>query len=60
VRLFLYGTLAEAAALARCGGRPLVASPLPARLAGFERVRLRGTRYPTLRRARRWTGWWRG
>jgi len=53
MRLFLYGTLAEAAALARCGGRPLRAAPQPARLTGFERVRLRGTRYPTLRRAPR-------
>jgi gamma-glutamylcyclotransferase (GGCT)/AIG2-like uncharacterized protein YtfP len=55
VRLFLYGTLAEAQTLARCGGRPLRATPLPARLAGFERVQLRGTRYPTLRRAPRAT-----
>ncbi len=51
MRLFLYGTLAEATALARCGGRPLRAAPQPARLPGFARVRLRGTRYPTLRRS---------
>ncbi len=29
MRLFLYGTLAEAQALARCGGRPLTAPPYP-------------------------------
>lgn len=51
MKLFLYGTLADPAALGRCAGRPVRLRPLPARLAGFTRVRLRGARYPTLRRA---------
>jgi len=51
MNLFLYGTLADPAALARCAGKPVRATPLPARLPGFTRVLLRGARYPTLRRA---------
>ncbi len=51
MKLFVYGTLADPAALGRCAGRPLKAAPLPAQLLGFRRVRLRGARYPTLRRA---------
>ena len=48
--IFLYGTLLRPALLARFAGRAL---PLmPATLPGWRRVRLRGTRYPTLRRAR--------
>jgi gamma-glutamylcyclotransferase (GGCT)/AIG2-like uncharacterized protein YtfP len=51
LRLFLYGTLAALDALAHCGGQPLRSHPVPATLSGYRRVRLRGTRYPTLRRA---------
>ncbi len=52
MRLFLYGTLADPDALSRCAGRPARLAPMPARLPGFERVKLRFARYPTLRRAR--------
>lgn len=51
MKLFLYGTLADPAALGRCAGKPVKTIPLPARLHGFRRVLLRGARYPTLRRA---------
>ncbi len=51
MKLFLYGTLADPAALGRCAGKPVRATPLPARLHGYRRVLLRGARYPTLRRA---------
>jgi len=51
MKLFLYGTLADPAALGRCAGKPVRATPLPARLHGYKRVLLRGARYPTLRRA---------
>jgi gamma-glutamylcyclotransferase (GGCT)/AIG2-like uncharacterized protein YtfP len=52
MKLFVYGTLADPAALGRCAGKPLRATPpLPALLHGFTRVLLRGARYPTLRRA---------
>jgi hypothetical protein len=51
MNMFLYGTLADPAALARCAGKPVRATPLPARLPGFTRVLLRGARFPTLRRA---------
>ncbi len=51
MKLFLYGTLADPAALGRCAGKPVRGTPLPARLTGFRRVLLRGARYPTLRRA---------
>lgn len=51
MKLFVYGTLADPEALGRCAGRPLKTMPLPAELHGFRRVRLRGARYPTLRRA---------
>ena len=50
MRLFLYGTLLRPDLLARLAGRPLRLAP--ADLPGWRRVRLRGTRYPTLRRAR--------
>lgn len=49
MRLFLYGTLLDKARLSRLAGRAL---PLvPARLAGWRRVGLRATPYPTLVRA---------
>ncbi len=51
-KLFLYGTLADPAALARCAGRPVNTVPVPAALPGFRRVLLRHTPWPTLRRAR--------
>ncbi len=51
MKLFLYGTLAEPRGLGRCAGKPLACTPLAATLPGFKRVRLRGARYPTLRRA---------
>jgi len=51
VKLFLYGTLADPVGLGRCAGKPLLRAPLPAQLAGFRRVLLRGARYPTLVRA---------
>lgn len=50
MRLFLYGTLADADVLAGFAGR---AVPLtPAALRGWRRVALGNSRYPTLRRAR--------
>lgn len=50
--LFLYGTLLDPAVLARVAGRRGLARRLvPARLAGWRRVALRGTPYPTLLRA---------
>ncbi|MDE8345879.1 MAG: gamma-glutamylcyclotransferase [Acidocella sp.] len=51
MNLFLYGTLADPAALGRCAGRPVRATPIPASLRGYRRVLLRFARYPTLRRA---------
>ncbi len=51
MNLFLYGTLADPAALGRCAGRPVRAAMLPASLKGYRRVLLRFARYPTLRRA---------
>lgn len=50
MRLFLYGTLLRPALLARFAGRAM--RQTPAALPGWRRVRLRGTPYPTLRRAR--------
>jgi gamma-glutamylcyclotransferase (GGCT)/AIG2-like uncharacterized protein YtfP len=47
-RLFVYGTLLDPGLVARLTRRP--ARPRPAVLDGFQRVRLRGTPYPTLRR----------
>jgi hypothetical protein len=44
LKLFLYGTLADPAALGRCAGRPVSTQPLPALLAGCRRVLLRGAR----------------
>lgn len=47
--LFLYGTLLDAATLARHSGDPGLPRRLrPARLEGFARTGLRGTPYPTL------------
>lgn len=51
MKIFVYGTLADKDAFGRCAGRPLRHEPVPARLHGFARVKLRGARYPTLRRA---------
>jgi len=49
VILFLYGTLLDPAVLARMSGEPVLPRRLrPARLAGWRRVFLRGTPYPTL------------
>lgn len=49
MRLFLYGTLLDPRMLARMSGERALARRLrPARLAGYARVRLRGTPYPTL------------
>lgn len=53
MRLFVYGTLLEPARLRRLSGGRAV--PRPARLAGWERVRLRGTPFPTLSRRFRGT-----
>lgn len=50
MRLFVYGTLLDTHRLARFAGRSIV--PCPAELAGWRRVALRGTPYPTLCRAR--------
>lgn len=50
--LFLYGTLRDSASLGPCAGTPLRRQPRPARLDGFQRVKLRLAPYPTLRRAR--------
>jgi gamma-glutamylcyclotransferase (GGCT)/AIG2-like uncharacterized protein YtfP len=50
VRLFVYGTLLDPALVTRLTGQP--AHLEPASLAGYRRVQLRGTPYPTLRRAR--------
>jgi len=51
MKLFVYGTLIDKAALGRCAGRPVSVHMEPAVLHGFTRVLLRGARYPTLRRA---------
>jgi hypothetical protein len=49
--LFLYGTLLDPAVLERMAGLPGLARRLrPALLPGWERVALRGTPYPSLRR----------
>ena len=54
MRIFVYGTLLDTTALARRAGQPgqpgLAARPRPALLAGYRRVTLRLSRYPTLRR----------
>ena len=53
MRLFVYGTLLDPRTLATRGGDPfLVACLMPATLAGWRRVALRGGRYPTLCRHR--------
>lgn len=49
MRLFLYGTLLQSAVLARRTGRMPKVQPCEA--PGWRRVQLRGTPYPTLRRA---------
>lgn len=47
--LFLYGTLLDGAVLERMAGVKGLSRRLrPARLAGYRRVHLRGTAYPTL------------
>ena len=51
MKIFVYGTLIDMAALGRCAGRPVKSHPEHAVLHGFTRVVLRGARYPTLRRA---------
>jgi gamma-glutamylcyclotransferase (GGCT)/AIG2-like uncharacterized protein YtfP len=51
MKIFLYGTLADPAGMGKCAGKPVRATPLPAILPGYQRVILRGARYPTLRRA---------
>lgn len=51
MKIFVYGTLIDKAALGRCAGKPVNTHPEPAVLHGFTRVYLRGARYPTLRRA---------
>jgi gamma-glutamylcyclotransferase (GGCT)/AIG2-like uncharacterized protein YtfP len=53
MKIFLYGTLADPAGMGKCAGKPVRATPLPAILPGYQRVVLRGARYPTLRRAPR-------
>jgi gamma-glutamylcyclotransferase (GGCT)/AIG2-like uncharacterized protein YtfP len=51
VILFLYGTLLDPGVLARMAGEQALARRMrPARLAGWRRVFLRGTPYPTLLR----------
>jgi hypothetical protein len=53
MRLFLYGTLLDPAALASHGGQANLASRVvQATLPGWRRVGVRGKRYPTLRRCR--------
>ena len=53
MRLFLYGTLLDAGTRARRGGTPRAyRRGKPARLHGWQRVTLRGTAFPTLRRVR--------
>ena len=49
MRLFLYGTLLRPSLIARFAGRRVAMTP--AALRGWRRVRLRGTAFPTLRRA---------
>jgi hypothetical protein len=52
--LFVYGTLLDPAVLRRVTGQRGLARRLrPARLAGWRRVTLRGTPYPTLLRGAR-------
>lgn len=51
MKIFVYGTLADKDSFGRCAGKPVKHAPLPAKLHGFSRVKLRGARYPTLRRA---------
>lgn len=48
--VFVYGTLLDPRILARFAGRRPLRRALPGRLAGFRRVALRGTPYPTLLR----------
>jgi hypothetical protein len=53
MRLFLYGTLLDASALAQRSGDPALPARLkPATLHGWRRVALPDTRWPTLRRDR--------
>lgn len=48
--VFVYGTLLDPRIFARFVGRAPLRRALPARLAGWRRVGLRGTPYPTLAR----------
>jgi hypothetical protein len=50
VPVFIYGTLLVPRVFARFAGRGPLRRALPARLAGWRRVVLRGTPYPTLAR----------
>jgi gamma-glutamylcyclotransferase (GGCT)/AIG2-like uncharacterized protein YtfP len=50
VPIFIYGTLLDPRIFARFAGRAPLRRALPARLAGWRRVGLRGTPYPTLAR----------
>jgi hypothetical protein len=50
VPIFVYGTLLDPRVFARFAGRGPLRRALKARLAGWQRVPLRGTPYPTLRR----------
>lgn len=50
--IFIYGTLLKQRVLARCSGDALLRRRgIPALAPGYQRVALRGTPYPTLRRA---------
>lgn len=49
--VFIYGTLLAPRVFARFAGRAPLRRAMPARLAGWRRVTLRGTPYPTLVRA---------
>jgi gamma-glutamylcyclotransferase (GGCT)/AIG2-like uncharacterized protein YtfP len=46
--VFVYGTLLDPAVFARLAGHGPLRRAMPARLAGWRRVALRGTPYPTL------------
>ena len=48
--VFIYGTLLDPLIFARFAGRAAFRRAVPARLAGWRRVGLRGTPYPTLAR----------
>ncbi|MGE0417844.1 MAG: gamma-glutamylcyclotransferase family protein [Acetobacteraceae bacterium] len=56
MRLFFYGTLLDPAVLSRRGGFVPRRPGIPATLRGWQRVTLKGTRYPTLRPGKCVTG----